>query len=154
MGTNDLNEILLTEKTSTEIARRQRSLLRSVIAYEPIAIQRPHVDKDFGEMSSVESTLEAFRYSAFLLEYTVSSNGWLRAWLVLWGRLFLLLVVPTVAATTLARAAVPLAANLAEISIQLEIAAQAAVSAIGWLAFGVGLVAAIIAGVRWSKRQR
>lgn len=154
MGDDNEDYMSIAKKPSTDIVRQQRSLLRSVVAYEPTPIQRPEIDDNFGEMSAIDSTLEAFRYSAFLLEYTLSPNGWVRAWLFLWGRLFLLLAVPTVAAAVVMRLAVPLAANAAGVALQMEIAARAAVAALGWLVLGIALVAAVIAAVGWFARAR
>jgi hypothetical protein len=63
--------------------------------------------------------------------------------------MFLLLVIPTVAATVAMRLAVPLAANLAETLLKMEIAARAGTLALGWLVLAGGLIASTVMAVRW-----
>jgi hypothetical protein len=146
-----------TKQSGAPIVRKNSKslgLLRSITAWESPPLNPPKVEGGFSQMSIPGKTLETLRYMLFLLEYKIAPNGWFRAWLVLWIRLFLLFVIPTIAVVLIVQVAVPLFEGLAEIAGSLERTMRSGFYALVWLILSTMLIAAAIQGVRVYLRSR
>ncbi|MCY2929800.1 MAG: hypothetical protein NTV86_09970 [Planctomycetota bacterium] len=126
-----------------------KGLMRRVLAYEPVPVDPPKVDADFPEMPLVPRTLESLRYMACLLEYKIGPNGWFRAWALLWVRLSVLLLAPTLALIVIVQFMIPLFAGLAEVAGHAHRAMRSGFFALLWLVLSALLIATVVAVV-WA----
>jgi hypothetical protein len=77
-------------------SRHALAALSSALVYDPVPLLPPTVTTDFGRASLPARVLEAVRYFLALTEYRLGPNGWFRAWLFLWLRILLFVMVPLV----------------------------------------------------------
>lgn len=64
--------------------------------WNPQPIEPPQVDPELPKLNSLQRTAESFRYTILSIEWWLSPNGRLRAWLKLNGQLGSILVIPAV----------------------------------------------------------
>lgn len=120
-------------------------LLRSVIAFQAKPIEEPEVDPEYDQMPGGLRVVESLRYITALLEYNAAANGWFRAWLLLWVRVVLLLLVPSVAMLVLLAVLQPMAAGLAAVAISFEQTTRSLLVGLVYLIIFGAIIAFLIA---------
>jgi di/tricarboxylate transporter len=106
---------------------------------------------EFEQMGRLEQTLHALEYQIRVLEFRISANGWLRAWILTSLKILLFVLVPVAAFLIALSFLVPAAAGVSSFLHYTELAAQSALWTVIYgvltmigLALGVGLFAVLL----------
>jgi hypothetical protein len=137
----------LIRRDTTEVrAPRPNEIIRSVLVVELRPLTAPTLSVEFAQMERLEQTLHALEYQIRVLEFRISANGWLRAWILTSLKILLFFLVPVAAFLIALSFLVPAAAGVSSFLHYTELAAQSALWTVIYgvltmigLAFGVGL---------------
>jgi hypothetical protein len=130
---------------------RPNEIVRSILVVELRPLTPPTLSAEFEQMGRLEQTLHALEYQIRVLEFRISANGWLRAWILTSLKILLLVLVPVTAFLIALSFLVPAAAGVSSFLHYTELAAQSAfwtviygvLTMIG-LALGVGFFAILL----------
>ncbi len=111
--------------------------LRAAVTYDPVPIPRPRVASDFATAPVALRIVEALRYSLALVDYRIEPGGWLRAWLILFIKMFLFVAVPMAFWGLLVWLLVPIIMGMVSISQSVAMIAQSLANACGSLFWGL-----------------
>jgi len=146
--TPDENDAALAAKPQAR--KTLHTMIRSVVTCDLHPLPPPTTPDDFDELSTMRKTIASLGYFVGVVEYRLSPNGWLRAWMILGLRIFLFFAVPMFILAGVVWLFVPvflglmsLSQSLSHIALHLERACQSLFMAVVWLVATILLVAAI-----------
>lgn len=67
---------------------------RDCLKWRPLELEKPEADPQFSDLKMLERACEAIRIQTLRLEYELSPEGVLRAWLRLWLKLAFYMLIP------------------------------------------------------------
>lgn len=150
------------QSTNSTVLRQKRSLVAIMggavrAAWKPVPLSTPEIDPHLTDLSALERVAEVLRYKLLQIEYAISADGGVRAWLRLNLLFACLLAIPAVfvvpVITWLMGSFVTLTGFLLAAAQNLLYAAITIIAAISLvLAFGYGLK--IILKAQQQQRSR
>jgi len=133
------------QRLPPRLPERRKALLPSIPQPQPI--EPPDVDPDLPYLPALERSAEVLRYQTLRVEYALSPEGRLRAWIKLVLIAFIAIGLPILLFTPVA---VYLASGFADVATELAFAASGLMKACVSIAVLGGLV--LIAYLVFSRR--